>query len=207
MQRITARMIHRPWHQAEGWKEARKTHSLPQSRWWDHVPEIILLLNLSQCRNVVHGKLLLWNDSDLHSCKVPSSLIAGPLGSQELWAHLPSPVTFHILAVLSPCHAEAEGSWSGSGAGCVLAQVFMTQLGLTGREWVWLIVRHLASWGHPQMFSQPLHHIMELMQSLHCLSCVEVNCPGESKNPNQTSLSVQLYSTPVNLNLGYSHLQ
>lgn len=124
-------------------------------------------------------------------------------------------------AVSTPCYLPQFGccvslscrSWSGCGAGRVLAQVSVTQLELTQCEWVWLIVRHLASWRHPQMLSQPLHHVaepslhQELMQSLHCLSYVEVSCPREREKSNQTSLSVQLCCTTVNLNLGNSHLQ
>ena len=46
--------------------------------------------------------------------------------------NLPSlPSYLHTLTVLSPCHTEGERSWSGSRAGCFLAQFSVTKLGLT----------------------------------------------------------------------------
>lgn len=111
------------------------------------------------------------------------------------------PGYLHILAALFPCHAEGERSWSGSRAGCVLARVSVAKLGLTQCQW--LIVRHLALWRHPQMLSQPLHHVMELMQSLHCLS--QLPQRKEKSKSDISECAAILHNCESNL--GNSHLQ
>lgn len=54
------------------------------------------------------------------------------------------------------------------------------------------------------MLNQPLYHIVELMQSLHCLSYVEVNCPSGRK---KTSLDVPVTRHSCESNLGNTQLQ